>query len=122
MSWHFAVPSPTPQRTLRGVIFGTREFVWGDGGSALRAASEQLAMLEHFARSATNGRIVLLPDNDDEGESGFKELLWSLAERGLDVRLAWSRRSHGGQFNGQQPEDLTPEDWQTLLTHLARPR
>ncbi len=87
-----------------------------------QATDEQLEKLTRFARAAANGRIVLLPDNDDEGETGFKELLWSLAERGLDVRLAWSRRSHGGQFNGRQPEDLTPEDWQSLMTHLARPR
>ena len=87
-----------------------------------QATDEQLEKLTRFARAAASGRIVLLPDNDEEGETGFKELLWSLAERGLDVRLAWSRRSHNGQFNGKQPEDLTPEDWQSLMTHLARPR
>ena len=66
-----------------------------------QATREQLDKLERYARSAPLERIVLLPDNDDEGESGFKDLLWSLAERGLDVRLAWSRRSHGGQFDGK---------------------
>jgi len=86
-----------------------------------QATDEQIEKLTRFARSVSSGRVALLPDNDDEGESGFKDLLWSLAERGLDVRLAWSRRSHGARFDGRQPEHLTPEDWQTLLTKLARP-
>jgi 5S rRNA maturation endonuclease (ribonuclease M5) len=87
-----------------------------------QATDEQLEKLTRFARAVAGSRIVLVPDNDDEGESGFKDLLWSLAERGLDVRLAWSRRSHNSQFNGKQPEDLTPDDWQSLLPHLTRPR
>jgi hypothetical protein len=28
-----------------------------------------------------------MPDNDEEGEAGFKDLLWHLASRSLDVRL-----------------------------------
>lgn len=87
-----------------------------------QATDEQLEKLTRFARAVSSGRVVLLPDNDDEGESGFKDLLWSLSERGLEVRLAWSRRSHGGRFAGRQPEDLTPEDWQALSTNLMRPR
>ena len=42
------------------------------------------------------GRIVLLPDNDEEGESGFKNLLWSLAERGLDG--GWRSLAPGAEF------------------------
>jgi len=53
-----------------------------------QATDEQLEKLTRFARAVASNRVVLLSDNDDEGESGFKDLLWSLAERGLDVRLA----------------------------------
>ena len=80
-----------------------------------RATSEQIEKLDHFARRAGQGRVVLFPDNDDEGEAGFKELLWALAERGLDVRLGWSRRSHAGQFDGRQPEEIAEDDWEKVL-------
>jgi 5S rRNA maturation endonuclease (ribonuclease M5) len=81
-----------------------------------QATTEQFDKLERFARQAALGRVVLLPDNDSEGEAGFKELLWALNERGLDVRLGWSRRSHGGRFEGKQPEHLIDDEWQTVLS------
>ncbi len=68
-----------------------------------RATERQIEKITRFAAAAAGGRVTLLPDNDEEGEAGFKELLWSLAERGLDVRLAWSRRKEAGRYNGQQP-------------------
>lgn len=86
-----------------------------------KVTDEQVDKIERFARGAAFGRVVLMPDNDDEGEAGFKDLLWMLAERGLDVRLAWSRQSHDGRFDGQQPEDMTDHDWNnTLLPRLGR--
>lgn len=80
-----------------------------------KATDAQIDKIERFARQAACGRVVLLPDNDEEGESGCKELLWSLAELGLNVRLAWSRKSHGGSFDGRQPEDLTEDEWHAVL-------
>jgi len=88
-----------------------------------KATDEQLDKLERFARQAALGRVVLLPDNDSEGEAGFKELLWALGERGLEIQLGWSRKSHGGRFAEKQPEDLTDEDWYSVLpTSLGRVR
>lgn len=80
-----------------------------------KATDAQIEKLVQFARQAALGRVVLMPDNDDEGIAGFKELLWELSERGLDVRLAWSRKSHGGRFDGKQPEDLTEDEWRMIL-------
>ena len=85
-----------------------------------KASDEQIDKLERIARQAAQGRVVLIPDNDAEGEAGFKELLWSLASRGLTVRLGWSRQSHSGQFDGQQPEHLTDEQWNESILPLLR--
>ena len=38
-----------------------------------------------------------------------------LAERGLNVRLGWSRAMHGGKFTGRQPETLTAEEWENAI-------
>ncbi len=45
-----------------------------------KATDEQIEKLVRFAQKAAHGRIVLLPDNDPEGEAGFKELLWRLSQ------------------------------------------
>jgi len=79
-----------------------------------QATDAQLDKLETIARGACNGRLLLMPDNDPEGEAGAKDLLWHLASRGLTVHLAWSRTSHGGKFEGMQPEDLRSEQWEGL--------
>ena len=76
-----------------------------------KATSEQIQKLIRFAQSAGQGRVVLLPDCDEEWESGFKELLWRLTEAGLRVQLGCSRAMFDGQFDGRQPEDLSAEDW-----------
>ena len=53
-----------------------------------KATDEQIAKLSRFARKTANRRIVLLPDNDPEGEEGFKELLWRLSQcDGIKVKL-----------------------------------
>ena len=49
-------------------------------------------------------------DNDGPGVEGGKEALWLLAERQLDVRLAWSPSMHDGTFSGKQPESVARED------------
>lgn len=85
-----------------------------------RATPEQIQKLIRFATQAASRRVVLLPDCDEEGEDGFKDLLWSLNEHGLNVTLGWSRTMHDGAFAGKQPEDLTGNAWGSLSLPLRR--
>ncbi len=86
-----------------------------------RATDEQIEKIVRISNRASLGRVILMPDNDEEGETGAKELAWALASQGLKLQLAWSRQSHDGRYGGLQPEDLTPEQWQTdLLPSLSR--
>jgi len=80
-----------------------------------KATDTQIEKLEQISRSATQGKITLMPDNDQEGEAGFKELLWEFASRGLNTRLAWSSTSHNGKFTGLTPEDVDDETLSNLL-------
>jgi hypothetical protein len=75
----------------------------------------QLAKIERYAKKLAGGKVALLFDVDDEGESGAKEAHWKLSERGLDVRPGWSRSMHGGRFLGRQPESVTQNEWQTAI-------
>ena len=76
-----------------------------------KVTDEQIEKLCRFARKTANGRIVLLPDNDPEGEEGFKELLWRLSQcDGIKVKLGWSNSMFDGAFAGRQPESLTFEE------------
>jgi len=85
------------------------------GLTSNRATDEQIAKIVRYARAAANGRIVLLPDCDEEGEDGFRDLLWTLNEAQLDVRLGWSRAMFDGQFDGRQPEDLSDDEWNEIV-------
>ncbi len=81
----------------------------------------QIAKIERFAKRLASGRVSLLFDADDAGDEGAKEALWLLSQRGLDVRLAWTKAMHGGQFAGRQPESLTREEWeQAIRTAIVR--
>ena len=55
-----------------------------------------------------------MPDNDKEGEAGFKELLWDLVDSKLQVQLVWSRTRFDAVFNGMQPENIGKNDWQLM--------
>jgi 5S rRNA maturation endonuclease (ribonuclease M5) len=66
-----------------------------------KATEQQIEMLTKFARQVANDRVMLFPDQDEEGKAGFKDLLWSLAERKLGVSLA----NPTGK-DEYQPEDL----------------
>ncbi len=84
-----------------------------------KATDEQIEKLSRFARKTAYGRIVLLPDNDAEGEVGFKELLWRLSQSdGVKVKLGWSNSMFGGVFAGRQPESLTFEECE-VIRHRA---
>ena len=86
-----------------------------------KITDEQVAKVERFAKVLAGGKVTLLFDADEAGDNGAKETLWRFAERGLDLRLAWSRTMHGGVFTGRQPESLTREDWErAILPGIAR--
>ena len=76
----------------------------------------QIQTLVRFAQQAANNRITLFPDCDEEGEAGFKDLLWKLAEQRCEVRLAWSSQMFGGKFAQKQPEDTSRDDWNALTS------
>lgn len=79
-----------------------------------RATTEQVNKIKRFADSAARGRVMLLPDNDEEGEVGFKDLLWDLIDAGLRVRLGWSRSYKSGAYDGMQPEQLDGLTWRVM--------
>ncbi len=92
----------------------------GPGGGRLL---EQAAKIERFARRLATGKVTLLFDADAAGDEGAKGALWMLTQRGLDVRLGWSRATHGGKFVGRQPENVTGEEReQTIQPAVVRSR
>ena len=80
-----------------------------------RATDQQIQTLTRFAQQTSNNRITLFPDCDEEGEAGFKDLLWKMAQEKLNVELGWSGQMHDGQFRERQPESLERETWQKLM-------
>lgn len=57
---------------------------------------------------------MLMLDCDAEGDNGVKQTLYELVQH-CDVRVPWSEKSHGGRFNGRQPENLMPADVEALF-------
>ncbi|MEZ6129004.1 MAG: hypothetical protein R3C59_09995 [Planctomycetaceae bacterium] len=86
-----------------------------------RATDTQVQTLTRFAHQTSNNLITLLPDCDEEGESGFKDLLWRLAEHRTKTRLACSRTMFGGHFSEKQPEHFPENEWQTISQSLSPP-
>jgi 5S rRNA maturation endonuclease (ribonuclease M5) len=80
-----------------------------------KITDEQATKIDRWSRSLAGGHVRLLFDADDAGDNGAKEALWLLAQRGLDVRLGWSRTMHGGAYANRQPESLTQADLSALL-------
>jgi len=85
-----------------------------------KITEHQVAKVERFAKGLSSGKVTLLFDADDAGDEGAKEALWLLSQRGLDVRLGWSRAMHGGKFAGRQPEYLTLEECKSVIPGLQR--
>lgn len=86
-----------------------------------KITDEQILKIERFAKTLAGGKVTIFFDADEAGDNGAKETLWRLAERGLDLRLAWSRAMHGGTFASRQPESLTREEWErAILPGIAR--
>lgn len=87
----------------------------GVGIMSNKITEQQVTKLERWAKNLAGGKVTLLFDADEPGDEGAKEAHWLLAQRGLDVRLGWSRAMHGGQFAGRQPEDLTGDEWAQVI-------
>ena len=83
-----------------------------------RATDHQIQTLTRFAQQTANNRITLFPDCDEEGEAGFKDFLWSLAEHRVNLQLACTSRMYGQCFSGLQPENFTETNWLILPEHL----
>ena len=85
-----------------------------------KSTDEQVEKIARFARRLAAGRVILMPDNDTEGEEGFKELLWRLSQcEGVTARLGWSSAVFGGAFAGRQPESLSLEEWNVIRTRIG---
>jgi 5S rRNA maturation endonuclease (ribonuclease M5) len=80
-----------------------------------KITAEQIAKIERFAKRLASGKVTLLFDADEAGDTGAKEALWLLAQRGLEVRLGWSRDMHGEKFQGRQPENLKRDEWESVI-------
>jgi DNA primase len=76
-----------------------------------RITAKQVEKIAYWAKRLAEGKVSLMFDCEATGDDGAKEALWLLAQRGLDVRLAWSQAMHGGKFAGRQPESITREEW-----------
>src|SRR5207302_7367595 len=61
-----------------------------------KITEQQVEKITRFAKGLSCGKVTLLFDADDAGDNGAKEAFWLLGQRGLDVRLGWSRAMHGG--------------------------
>lgn len=85
-----------------------------------KPTDEQIRKITRFVRHVGHDRVWLMPDNDDEGEAGCKELLWQLSGVGLRPALAWSNTLFDGLFAGKQPEDVAADDWETIDERLRR--
>jgi DNA primase len=64
-----------------------------------KATEQQIEMISRFARVVANNRVMLFPDTDREGTSGFKDLLWNLSKLNLVTSLAIE--------DGEEPEDVS---------------
>jgi hypothetical protein len=82
-----------------------------------RITHEQVAKVTRWAKLLAQGKVTLMFDCQDTGDEGAKEALWLFAQIAPDinVRLAWSKRMHGGKFSGRQPESLTLEEWEGVI-------
>jgi hypothetical protein len=84
-----------------------------------RLTDAQAEKITRWARQIGSNRVTLMFDCEPTGDEGAKEALWQLAQRRLDVRLAWSLSMHEGAYAGKQPETLTREDVERLLASGA---
>ena len=85
-----------------------------------KVTERQVEKIIRFAREVTNNRVTLFPDCDQEGEAGFKELLWQLTAARITVGLAVSQATHQGRFRDTQPEDLKMDDLDLITAEMLQ--
>ena len=85
-----------------------------------RITEQQTEKITRFAKLLASGKVSLLYDCEQTGDDGAKEAAWQLMQRSLDVRLGWSQLMHDGAFKERQPENLTREEWERLLSAMDR--
>jgi len=61
-----------------------------------------------------------LPDSDEEGENGFKDLMWRLAEQDVDTKLGWSRNVLDLQGETIQPENIDDAKLAFVLERISK--
>lgn len=83
------------------------------------ATDEQLERIAELANDVSNGTVTLLYDCDEQGERGMDIDTVKLSKL-CRVQRAWSRDMHGGTFQGKQPSELTPQDWDIIKAHLDK--
>ena len=81
---------------------------------------EQTAKLVEYAKAHAGGRVGLMHDADAPGDEGAKGSLWRLHQAGVDAYLVWNRKTHGGHFDGRQPESLSDEEWADVAQAIIR--
>lgn len=80
-----------------------------------KISEAQVDKVTGWARRLSDGKVTLMFDCQETGDSGAKEALWMFAQRGLDVRLGWALGMHGGAFDGREPESLTRAEWDDVI-------
>ena len=80
-----------------------------------RVTESQIKKITRWSQQLASGKVTLLFDCEPTGDDGAKEAAWHFTQRGLNVRLGWTQATHGGAFQGRQPENLTREEWQTVI-------
>jgi hypothetical protein len=83
------------------------------------ATDAQLARIAELANDVSDGTVTLLYDCDEQGERGMDIDAVKLSKL-CRVQRAWSRDMHGGTFQGKQPSELTPQDWDVIKSHLIK--
>ena len=81
-----------------------------------RITEHQIEKIARWSKQLANGKVLLLFDCEPTGDDGAKEALWLFSERSLDVRLGWTQAMHGGKFKGRQPEHLSREEWDVVIS------
>ena len=75
-----------------------------------RATETQIDAIVRIAKQVANNRVLLFPDNDPEGEAGFKEMLWGLCDSCVGTQVFRLNKTN----LKSQPENIDLRDWTNL--------
>jgi 5S rRNA maturation endonuclease (ribonuclease M5) len=77
----------------------------------------QADKLVELANGIFSGFISVMFDLDKEGVIGAKQAVLELAKR-CKVKLAWSNELADGKFKDRQPESVTREEWNSVISQI----